>query len=70
MDTAKSSVWKEANNPHPHACYDGWIYLTYTVFDEAVGEEVKRIEVIPCRRCHDRRSLQEEMVILVDQREY
>ena len=25
--------------------------MTYTVFDDAVGEEVERIETIPCRRC-------------------
>ena len=29
--------------------------LTYTVFDEAVGEEVERLEVVPCRRCADSR---------------
>jgi hypothetical protein len=28
--------------------------LTYTVFDEAVGEEVERLEVVPCRRCAER----------------
>ena len=36
---------------HPHACTDGLVFLTYTVFDEAVGEEVERPEVVPCRRC-------------------
>ena len=25
--------------------------LTYTVFNETVGEEVERLEVVPCRRC-------------------
>jgi hypothetical protein len=30
---------------------DGLVFLTYTVFDEAVGEEVERLEVVPCRRC-------------------
>jgi hypothetical protein len=35
----------------PHACTDGLVILTYTVFDEAVGEEVERLEVVPCRRC-------------------
>jgi hypothetical protein len=38
---------------HPHACTDGLVFLTYTVFDEAVGEEVERLEVVPCRRCAD-----------------
>jgi hypothetical protein len=50
VDTAKSSVWREDRDPHPHACYEGLIYLTYTTLDESVGEEVERIEVIPCRR--------------------
>jgi hypothetical protein len=36
---------------HPHACMDGWIYLSYTVFDEEAGEEVERVEALPCRRC-------------------
>ena len=37
----------------PCACTDGLVFLTYTVFDEAVGEEVERLEVVPCRRCAD-----------------
>ena len=37
----------------PHACMDGLVFLTYTVFEEAVGEEVERLEVLPCRRCAD-----------------
>lgn len=64
MDTKKDSrVWSqthEGDEPHPHACYDGWIYLTYTAFDETVGDEVERIEVIPCRRCNDRRQYEEK----------
>jgi hypothetical protein len=36
---------------HPHACTDGLVFLTYTVFDEGVGEEVERFEALPCRRC-------------------
>jgi hypothetical protein len=51
VDTAKSSVWREEGDPHPHACTDGVVYLTYTAFDEDVGEEVEKIELIPCRRC-------------------
>jgi hypothetical protein len=39
----------------PHACTDGLVFLTYTVFDEAVGEEVERLEVVPCCRCADNR---------------
>jgi hypothetical protein len=37
----------------PHACNDGWVYLGYTAFDEETGEEVERVEALPCRRCAD-----------------
>ena len=55
MDIAESSVFRprEASEDHPHACTDGLVFLTYTAFDEAVGEEVERLEVVPCRRCAD-----------------
>jgi hypothetical protein len=36
---------------HPHACLNGYIYLGYTAFDEETGEEVERVEALPCRRC-------------------
>jgi hypothetical protein len=36
---------------HPHACTDGLVFLAYTVFDEEVGDEVERVEALPCRRC-------------------
>jgi hypothetical protein len=39
---------------HPHACLNGYIYLSYTAFDEQTGEEVERIEALPCRRCAQR----------------
>ena len=56
MDTTESSVFRPSEaseDHHPHACTDGLVFLTYTVFDEAVGEEVERLEVVPCRRCAD-----------------
>jgi hypothetical protein len=37
---------------HPHACVDGWIYLTYTGVD---GEEA--FEALPCRRGRERREI-------------
>ena len=40
---------------HPHACLNGYIYLGYTAFDEETGEEVERVEALPCRRCADSR---------------
>jgi len=58
MDIAKSSVYRptdQEKDTHPHACTDGLVFLTYTAFDEEIGEEVERLEVIPCRRCADSR---------------
>ncbi len=54
MDSTKSSVFRPSGaneDPHPHACTDGLVFLAYTVFDEDVGDEVERIEAVPCRRC-------------------
>jgi hypothetical protein len=42
-------------DPHPHACWHGLVFLTYTVFDEELGEEVEEIETLPCRRCAEQR---------------
>ena len=58
MDSAESSVFRPNSteeDTHPHACYDGLVFLTYTVFDEEIGDEVERIEAFPCRRCADSR---------------
>jgi hypothetical protein len=30
---------------------NGYVYLGYTAFDEQTGEEVGRVEALPCRRC-------------------
>jgi hypothetical protein len=39
MDTQK--IHRDlAEDHHPHACVDGVVYLTYTVYDEEIGEEV------------------------------
>jgi hypothetical protein len=35
---------------HPHACLNGYVYLGYTALDED-GEEVERVEALPCPRC-------------------
>ena len=56
MDTSKSSVFRPSEtdeDTHPHACTDGLVFLAYTAFDETVGDEVERLEVVPCRRCTD-----------------
>jgi hypothetical protein len=42
---------------HPHACLNGYLCLGYTIVDEETGEEVERVEALPCRRCAlERRS--------------
>jgi hypothetical protein len=54
VDRVESSVFRPGEvdqDTHPHACCDGLVYLTYTAFDEDLGDEVERIESIPCRRC-------------------
>jgi hypothetical protein len=38
---------------HPHACMGGYVYLGCTAVDEETGEEVERVEALPCRRCDD-----------------
>ena len=58
MDAKESSVFRPgraSEDHHPHACTDGLVFVSHTVFDEAVGEEVERLEVVPCRRCADNR---------------
>ncbi len=52
MDTAKIHRDQDEDH-HPHACWAGIFYMTYTAYDEAVGDEVERIEAVPCRRCAD-----------------
>jgi hypothetical protein len=32
------------------------VFLTYTTFDEEVGDEVERLDVIPCRRCAEAKA--------------
>jgi len=58
VDTKESSVFRPESSEedtHPHACTEGVVYLTYVVFDEEIGDEVERLEVVPCRRCADSR---------------
>ncbi len=59
MDTKQSSVFRPTfaeEDPHPHACTDGIVFLAYTAFDEEIGAEVERIEAVPCRRCTEGRG--------------
>jgi hypothetical protein len=58
VDSAESSVFRPNStekDTHLHACYHGLVFLTYTVFDKEIGDEVERIESVPCRRCADSR---------------
>ena len=65
MATEKSSApnaqpsTEEQDHPqdHPHACLDGYVYLGYTALDEETGEEVERVEALPCRRCTEAGSV-------------
>jgi hypothetical protein len=36
---------------HPRACLHGSVYLGYTATEEETGEDVERVEALPCRRC-------------------
>jgi hypothetical protein len=54
VDSIKSTVFRPSEvgeDTHPHACTDGLVFLAYTVSNEEVGDEVEKIEAIPCRRC-------------------
>ena len=53
MDT--TSIHRDpAKDTHPHACVDGLVYLGFTVYDAEIGDEVEKLEVVPCRRCAER----------------
>jgi len=59
MDTKKFSVYRptvQDQDTHPHACYNGVVYLTFTEYDEAIGDETEWIEAVPCRRCAEATS--------------
>ena len=49
--TAQPAHPSTEDQDHPHACLDGYVYLGYTAVDEESGEEVERVEALPCRRC-------------------
>jgi hypothetical protein len=57
MATEKSSVPhahpSTEDHDHPHACYDGAVYIGHLAEED--GEEVEVIEAVPCRRCADSR---------------
>jgi hypothetical protein len=57
VDTTESSAPahpRSEDQDHPHACLNGYVYLGYTAVDEETGEEVERVEALPCRRCAER----------------
>jgi hypothetical protein len=39
----------------PHACIEGVVYIEHVVEDPGTGEEVERVDALPCRRCAERR---------------
>jgi len=48
-----------ASLEHPHACYEGVVYFGHLVEDPGTGEEVERVEPLPCRRCAEERCAEE-----------
>ena len=67
VDTQESSAaganYEEVQD-HPHACLDGWVYLTFTAIDEETGEEVERVEALPCRRSALRRERMDKVATI------
>jgi hypothetical protein len=59
MDTTESSAPharpSTEKQDHPHACLNGYVYLSYPALDEETGEEVERVEALRCRRCQAER---------------
>jgi hypothetical protein len=51
MTIAQDAHPSTEDQDHPHACLNGYVYLGYTAVDEETGEEVERVEALPCRRC-------------------
>jgi hypothetical protein len=59
VDTRESSASAHPateEQDHPHACLNGYVYLGYTTVDEETGEEIARVEALPCRRCAEEAS--------------
>ena len=51
MDTPK--IHRDpAEDHHPHACYEGLVFIGYLVEDDETGETAEVFEPIPCRHCH------------------
>jgi len=50
QSTAHPAPPTTEDHDHPRACLNGYVNLGYTALDED-GEEVERIEALPCRRC-------------------
>jgi hypothetical protein len=55
MDVAEFSRKLEVGRDHPHACWDGYVFVGYLA-EDADGEEVELVEVLPCRRCAEEAS--------------
>ena len=62
MDTTESSAphahlsTEDHDQDHPHACLNGYVYLGYIVLDEETGEDVERVEALPCRCASEARA--------------
>jgi hypothetical protein len=50
VDTRESSASAHPSTDEtPHACSEGVVYIGHLVEED--GEEVERVEALPCRRC-------------------
>jgi len=54
VDTSKSSAPAHPSTEEtPHACLEGVVYIGHLVEDPGTGEEIERVEALPCRRCDE-----------------
>jgi hypothetical protein len=51
VDTTRVPQPHRDEQDYPHACLNGYVYLGSSAVDEETGEEVERVEALPCRRC-------------------
>jgi hypothetical protein len=47
----KATLEQKRIESHPHACYNGWVFLGIIAINEETGEEEEYIKRLPCRRC-------------------
>jgi hypothetical protein len=53
QDDTVEAHYSSLERLRPHACYEGVVYIGHLVVADG-GEEVERVEALPCRRCAER----------------